>query len=158
MSLQIKTPKTPNFGNLGKGPGLLRFGVSHHSQGFSHPIPGTFPTPFPVFPGVFPIYSHFFWALTALDGGEFGGEGGGDAGVPQLHHRCSFLFQVPQHLTQPLLRDWEFPKKTPKSPRTARKMGPKSTQIEWEKREFGILGDGVGGPIPPPEFQDLSSI
>lgn len=47
---------------------------------------------------------------------------------------------------------WEIPALA--APRRSQ-THPKPTQIQREKQKFGILGDGVEGPFPPPEFQDL---
>lgn len=134
------------------GSGLFRFWVSphshpsqSHSQGFSQVIP-VFPLPFL---GFFPVFP-----LTALDGGEFGGEGGGDAGVPQLHHRSPFLFQIPQHLAQPLLRDWERHRNSqtfPKSPGTAGKAAPNPPKSSGRS---GSLGSWVMGLKVPSHLQN----
>lgn len=103
---------------------------------------------FPSIPRVFPPFPG--WALTALDGGEFGGEGGGDAGVPQLHHGGPLLFQVPQHLAQPFLQDWQFPK-NPKSPGRAGKRAPNPRKSRGKRAS---LGSGVMGLEVPSQLQN----
>lgn len=42
-------------------------------------------------------------SLTALNGGQFGGEGGGDGGVTQFDDLHLIVFEFPQDLTYPFL-------------------------------------------------------
>lgn len=52
---------------------------------------------------MFTIHSPRGVGLTALNGGELGGEGSSNGGITQFHHLDLVLFKLPQDLADPLL-------------------------------------------------------
>lgn len=99
--------------------------------------------------------------LTALDGGQLGGEGCCNAGIPQLHNGGALILQVPQHLAQAVLwgeqqgsalaskGDGHFQPEYSPCWRLVAPQGtgvPTSVWLTW-KRLWGHCCSGLGCPL-----------